>query len=72
MAGKEMPDGILSMTPINSDPHGRGAVSADGGRPGTQFVPLATGISPNVRLALDDKQPEKVRSRVNDFLARKW
>jgi hypothetical protein len=70
MAGKEMPEGILSMTPIDSDPHGRGAVTADGGKPGTEFAPGATMISPNVRAALD-KQAEGVSNRVNDFLARK-
>jgi hypothetical protein len=82
-AGTEMPGGLLSMTPLNSNPHGAPvppSAAADttavsqlgpvtpGGMP--RQTPPGAKISPDVRAALP-RQADGVERRVNEFLRRK-
>jgi hypothetical protein len=67
-AGTEMPPGILSATPLNSNPHG----VAPAPRPasGTRPLPPDSKISPNVKAALPNQAPG-IAERVREFVKRK-
>jgi hypothetical protein len=67
-AGTEMPSGLLSMTPLNSNPHG--AVPPPKPPSGTRPTPPGAKISPNVAAGLP-RQADGIAERVAEFLTRK-